>query len=62
MAQGKCVFVLGECGSEKSTLLSLICGIVTADRAQVEVAGTNRTTLRPGARDRFRADQNGELF
>ncbi|WP_298494764.1 ABC transporter ATP-binding protein [uncultured Maritimibacter sp.] len=62
LAAGESVLLLGESGSGKSTLLSLICGIVTADRGQVAVNGTDLTTLRPGARDRFRADQIGVIF
>ncbi len=62
LAQRESVLLLGESGSGKSTLLSLICGIVTADRGQVSVAGTDLTSLRPGARDRFRADQIGVIF
>ena len=62
LAERETVLLLGESGSGKSTLLSLICGIVTADRGQVVVNGTDLTGLRPGARDRFRADQIGLIF
>lgn len=60
--QGESVLLLGESGSGKSTLLSLVCGIVTADRGQVIVGGTDLTMLRPGARDRFRAERIGVIF
>ncbi|MCL4132420.1 UNVERIFIED_CONTAM: hypothetical protein GTU68_006269 [Idotea baltica] len=59
---GESVLLLGESGSGKSTLLSLICGIVTADSGQVVVENTDLSTLRPGARDRFRAERIGVIF
>lgn len=62
MERGESVLLLGESGSGKSTLLSLICGIVTADSGQVEVGGTDLSTLRAGARDRFRAEWIGVIF
>ena len=62
MEQGESVLLLGESGSGKSTLLSLICGIVTADTGRVGVGGTDLSTLRAGARDRFRAERIGVIF
>jgi len=62
VAQGESVLLLGESGSGKSTLLSLICGIITADTGRVEVGGTDLSTLRAGARDRFRAERIGVIF
>lgn len=59
---GERVLLLGESGSGKSTLLSLVCGIVTADSGSVMVASTNLVKLRPGARDRFRAERIGVIF
>ncbi len=54
--------MLGESGSGKSTLLSLICGIVVAQSGLVAVDGTDLASLRPGARDRFRAERIGVIF
>ena len=62
VAKGETVLLLGESGSGKSTLLSLICGTILPDRGTVEIAGTQVTTLTPGARDRFRAEQIGVIF
>lgn len=62
MTGGESVLLLGESGSGKSTLLSLICGINAADSGRVAVAGTDLATLRPGQRDRFRAEQIGVIF
>lgn len=59
---GESVLLLGPSGAGKSTLLALVCGIVTAGAGQVRVMGTDLATLRPGARDRFRAEQIGIIF
>ena len=62
LAKGRSALLLGASGAGKSTLLSLICGIVVPTAGRVEVAGTNLATLRPGERDRFRADHIGVIF
>lgn len=62
VAPGESVLLLGESGSGKSTLLSLICGVVAAQSGVVTVAGTDLGGLRPGARDRFRAERIGVIF
>ncbi|MBV0913849.1 ABC transporter ATP-binding protein [Anianabacter salinae] len=62
MAAGESVLLLGASGSGKSTLLSLVCGIVTAISGSVSVDGTDLSTLRAGARDRFRAERIGVIF
>jgi len=62
MAAGESVLLLGESGSGKSTLLSLICGIVVADAGRVAIGDTDLSTLRAGARDRFRAERIGVIF
>lgn len=60
--QGESVLLLGASGSGKSTFLSLVCGIVAADRGSVVVDGTDLGALRSGARDRFRAERIGVIF
>ncbi len=62
LVPGERVLLLGASGSGKSTLLSLVCGIVAATSGMVSVAGTDLGSLRPGARDRFRAEQIGVIF
>jgi putative ABC transport system ATP-binding protein len=62
MAHGESVLLLGASGSGKSTLLSLVCGVVTADTGVVAVDGTDIGGLRPGRRDRFRAERIGVIF
>ena len=62
LQRGETVLLLGESGSGKSTLLSLICGIIVPQEGQVEVDGTSLSSLRAGARDRFRAERIGVIF
>lgn len=62
VAKGETVLLLGESGSGKSTLLSLICGTILPDQGNVEISGTDITTLSGGARDQFRAEQIGVIF
>jgi putative ABC transport system ATP-binding protein len=59
---GERVLLLGESGSGKSTLLSLICGINAPQAGSIQVDGTELTTMRPAARDRFRAEKIGIVF
>ena len=60
--RGERVLLLGESGSGKSTLLSLICGINAPARGSIRVDGTEMVTMRPAARDRFRAETTGIVF
>ena len=60
--EGEKLFLLGQSGSGKSTLLSLICGIIQPQRGTIAVDGVNLSTLRPSARDRFRAERIGVIF
>lgn len=62
LARGETVLLLGESGSGKSTLLSLICGTIVAQSGIVRVAGTDISSMSPGKRDRFRAEQIGLIF
>jgi putative ABC transport system ATP-binding protein len=60
--QGARVLLLGESGSGKSTLLSLICGINAPQQGSIRVDGTEMRSMRPAARDRFRAEKIGIVF
>jgi putative ABC transport system ATP-binding protein len=62
LACGESLLLRGPSGSGKSTLLSAIAGIIDVPRGCAEVAGTDLSTLRGGARDRFRADHIGLIF
>ncbi|MDR1607606.1 MAG: ATP-binding cassette domain-containing protein [Deltaproteobacteria bacterium] len=59
---GDAVFVAGPSGGGKSTLLSLIGGLVLPDQGQIYLAGTNLATLSGPKRDRFRGDRLGLIF
>lgn len=56
------LLLLGESGGGKSTLLSLICGIVSPDQGSVRVAGQELTELNMARRDRLRANKIGVIF
>ncbi|MEP2640723.1 ABC transporter ATP-binding protein [Roseobacter sp.] len=62
IARGETVLLLGESGSGKSTVLSLICGTILADTGSVQVDGTDITSLSSGKRDQFRAERIGLIF
>ncbi|MFZ6722425.1 ABC transporter ATP-binding protein [Undibacterium sp. Ji49W] len=60
--RGESVFLHGPSGSGKSTLLSLAGGIITPQRGQITVLGTDLGALSSAARDRFRVDHAGFVF
>lgn len=62
MTRGETVLMLGESGTGKSTLLSLICGTLEASAGRITVAGQDMTQLSAAARDKHRADQIGVIF
>jgi putative ABC transport system ATP-binding protein len=56
------VFVHGPSGSGKSSLLSLLAGVVVPQRGTLRVLGTEVPRLPGRARDAFRADHFGIIF
>ncbi|MBL7943277.1 MAG: ATP-binding cassette domain-containing protein [Flavobacteriales bacterium] len=56
------LLVLGESGRGKTTLLHLMCGLLTATSGEVSITGTNIGTLRGAALDRFRGKHVGIVF
>ena len=62
LARGESLLLRGPSGCGKSTLLSAIAGVIDVPRGSVQVAGTDLSALRGGARDRFRADHIGLIF
>jgi putative ABC transport system ATP-binding protein len=56
------VFVHGPSGSGKSSLLSLLAGVMLPQRGSLRVLGTELTQLGGAARDAFRADHVGIIF
>jgi putative ABC transport system ATP-binding protein len=56
------VFVHGPSGSGKSSLLSLLAGVVLPRRGSLQVLGTEVPQLAGAARDAFRADHFGIIF
>ncbi|GGC62793.1 ATP-binding cassette domain-containing protein [Marinobacter halophilus] len=60
--QGEHLFLHGPSGTGKSTLLGLLAGMLAPDSGSVELLGQALTNLKPGARDRFRANHMGVIF
>lgn len=59
---GEHLFLRGASGTGKSTLLSLIGGLLSPRSGQIHLLGHNLGELGPGRRDRFRADHMGVIF
>ena len=62
VAPGEKVFVEGPSGSGKSTLLALLGGVALPTKGRVDVLGAPLSSLKPWARDRFRAERMGFVF
>ena len=54
--------LVGPSGGGKSTLLSLLCGIVIPRTGRIEILGTDIVKLSSTARDRFRSEHVGVIF
>ncbi len=62
IAAGEHIFLEGASGSGKSTLLGLLGGVLAPQSGSLHVLGRDLASLRPAARDRFRADHIGFIF
>jgi putative ABC transport system ATP-binding protein len=60
--QGERVFIAGPSGGGKSTLLSLLAGVIVPQQGTIVVNGCQLNELRSAARDRFRADNIGFIY
>ncbi len=60
--RGQRIFLSGPSGGGKSTLLSIIAGILQPTSGSVYVNGTQMNTLRKLSRDAFRGDTIGLVF
>ncbi len=56
------LLLIGESGTGKSTLLSLVCGTVEAGSGDVVLNGQSLGELAPRQRDQYRAAQIGIIF
>lgn len=62
LARGEHLFLHGPSGTGKSTLLGLLAGMLSPESGAIQLLDQEFATLRPGARDRFRADHMGVIF
>jgi putative ABC transport system ATP-binding protein len=62
IAQGERVFLHGQSGTGKSTLLNILSGILLPQQGKVTLLGTDITQLSHRQRDRFRAQHLGVIF
>jgi putative ABC transport system ATP-binding protein len=60
--QGERVFIAGPSGGGKSTLLSLLAGVVVPQQGTIMVNGCQLNELHSAVRDRFRADYIGFIY
>ncbi len=59
---GERLLLIGPSGGGKSTLLSLLAGIVTPQEGAIEILGTDLSKLSGPERDQFRAEHFGIIF
>ncbi len=62
LGKGSKTLLVGPSGGGKSTLLSLLCGIIAPDEGRIEILNTDIVNLSNAARDRFRAEHIGVIF
>lgn len=62
LPRGEHLFLYGPSGTGKSTLLSLLAGMLSPASGVVKLLGTEFHTSGAGKRDRFRADHIGVIF
>lgn len=62
VSAGEQVVLTGSSGRGKSTLLHLIAGLMDPQSGEVVIDGTALSTLKGGARDRFRGRRVGMVF
>ena len=59
---GKSYVILGPSGSGKSTLLNIISGIISPDKGEVIIDGTNITRMSQKEKDKYRLENIGYIF
>jgi putative ABC transport system ATP-binding protein len=62
LAPGEKLLLMGPSGTGKSTLLSLVAGIVAPQSGAIRVLGNDIALLGASRRDRFRAEHMGVIF
>ena len=62
LSQGKQLLITGNSGSGKTSLLSLIGGLITPNTGFIEINGQNISLLTSSKADKFRGSQIGFVF
>src|ERR1043165_880201 len=60
--KGEMLFVVGPSGCGKTTLLTLIAGMLEADKGTIEVFGQPISSMNAAQKTRFRRDNIGFIF
>ncbi len=59
---GEMLFIVGPSGCGKTTLLTLIAGMLDADKGEIELFGTSITRMTPAQRTVYRRENIGFIF
>jgi putative ABC transport system ATP-binding protein len=62
IACGEMFYIVGPSGCGKTTLISILCGTLSADSGDVKVLGHDLLTMRPNRVTEFRAQNVGFVF
>src|SRR5260221_14333662 len=60
--KGEMLFVVGPSGCGKTTLLTLIAGMLDADKGNIDLFGTSITKMSAAQKTAFRRDNIGFIF
>jgi putative ABC transport system ATP-binding protein len=60
--RGEHLLLLGQSGAGKTTLINILCGLVTPTEGDVEIDGVRMTALAPAERDQLRRRTIGLVF
>ncbi len=62
LQKGQSLFISGSSGSGKTSLLSVLCGVLVAKKGRCQVLGHDFSALASTSRDRIRGESMGIIF